>query len=136
MLIFKIKVWSQEWLLYKKNPYKSPWKNVKDNIVYNDYWESGSTDPELEASVLLCFCVSKDVSVGSGAFSSDLERTFGKPWLNIDQWHMLNWLEPRDVGGGLKQLTLRHRREVPAMRIKVLETEKAYRDFKRESRNQ
>lgn len=60
---------------------KSRGKNVKDNTFYNDCWEKGSSVPDLEASVLLPFCVSpyKDVSVSLGAFSPHLECTFGKP---------------------------------------------------------
>ena len=43
-------------------------------------WESGSTIPELKASVPFFFSLSlyKDISVSLGAFSSNLEYTSGK----------------------------------------------------------
>lgn len=56
MLIFKIKVRSQKWVLCIH--YKSPGKNVKDSTRYDDSWESGASVPELKASALLSFCVS------------------------------------------------------------------------------
>lgn len=58
-------------------------------------WESGSTIPELKASVPFFSPLSlyKDISVSLGAFSSNLEYISGKLLSkHRPKWHMLYWL--------------------------------------------
>lgn len=97
MLIFKIKVWSQKWVLFLKIHYKSPWKDiVKDNVI-------GKIGPLFQnwkpLSLFFSLSLYKDISVSLGAFSSNLEYTFGKLLSkHRPKWHMLYWLGQRYVG--------------------------------------
>ena len=75
-------------------------KSLKGYSKRQCNWENRSTIPELKASVpFFSLSLYKDISVSLGAFSSNLEYTFGKLLSkHRPKWHMLYWLGQRHVG--------------------------------------